>query len=145
MVRAMSVRGFVFGGLLVAALGSACSKVEPGSPEAVADGFADAYFGHADQARAKQFTAFGASKMLDEELAATRPLRDGSFKASDANLDVSLVRGERTSRGERVRFDYAVKFQGGVEKHADVELAKVDGEWKVVRVAVGDVPAPSGS
>lgn len=120
-----------------------CRSVEPGSPEAVADAFADAYFGRADQERAKQFTAFGATRMLDEEIAQTRGLRGTGFTPDEANLDVSLVRGERGTRDERVRFDYTVKFQGGVEKHADVELAKVGGDWKVVRVAVGDAPSAS--
>jgi hypothetical protein len=130
--------------ILLVAL-AACRRAEPGSPEATADAFAEAYFGRADQVRAKQFTAFGASKMLDDELNETRNVRGADFTPSDANLEVKLVRGERSARGERVRFDYAVNFHGGVEKHADIELARVDGEWKVVRVTVGDAPAPASS
>ncbi len=131
--------------LLVAVLATGCSRQEPGSPEAVADAFAEAYFARADQQRAKQFTAFGASKMLDEELAQTRAIRGADFNPNEADLDVSLVRGDRTSRGERVRFDYLMRFKGGLEKHADIELTKVESEWKVVRVSVGDAPAPASS
>ena len=47
--------------LLVGLLGLGCDRPEPGSPELVADAFVDAYFRHADQERAKQYTAFGAS------------------------------------------------------------------------------------
>ncbi|MBM4375935.1 MAG: hypothetical protein FJ095_12680 [Deltaproteobacteria bacterium] len=140
----MTGKGLVVGTCLLLGLAGGCAQTEPGSPEAIADAFADAYLGRADQPRARQYTAFGASKMLDDEVAATRAIRDSNFNPSEVNLDVSLVRGERTNRGERVRFDYAVRFKGGVEKHADVELTKVDGEWKVVRVSVGDAPAPDG-
>jgi len=145
MVPVMIGKSRVVGVGLLLALSGGCARTEPGSPEAVADAFADAYLGHADQPRARQYTAFGATKMLDEEVAATRAIRGSNFNPSDVNFDVALVRGERTSRGERVRFDYTLRFKGGVEKHADVELTKVDGEWKVVRVSVGDSPAPSGS
>jgi len=127
--------------LVALALAGGCARKDPGSPEAIADAFADAYFSRADQQRAKQFTAFGASKMLEEELSQTRAVRGSDFNPSEANLDVTLVRGERTTRGERVRFDYEVRFKGGVEKHADIELTRIDGEWKVVRVGVGDAPA----
>lgn len=130
---------------IVALLLGGCHKVEAGSPEAVADTFADAYFGHADQERAKQFTAFGATKMLDDEISQTRSVRSAGYTPSEANLEIKVVRGERSTRGDRVRFDYTVTFQGGVDKHADVELSKVDGDWKVVRVTVGDAPLPASS
>ena len=40
---------------------SGCNRAEVGSPEAVADAFCEAYFREADQEKAKQFTAFGAT------------------------------------------------------------------------------------
>ncbi len=123
----------------------ACNRSAAGSPEAVADAFADAYFGRADQAAAKPFTALGAAKMLDDEIADTRAVRDSGYTPSEANLNVKVDRGPRSSRGERVRFDYTVGYQGGVVKHADIELSQVDGGWKVVRVGVGDSPAPASS
>jgi hypothetical protein len=119
-----------------------CARNEAGgSPEAVADSFAAAYFVRADQQRAKQYTAFGATKMLDQEIAETKSLRDSGYTPSEAALDVNVTRGARSSRGERVRFDYLVRFSGGGTKHADVELARVSGEWKVVRVAVANAAA----
>lgn len=124
---------------------AACDKPQAGSPEAVADAFVDAYFRRADQVGAKQYTALGASRMLDEEIAEVAKVRDEGYNPRDASLDVAVERGERSSRGKRVRFDYTLRFkhsQGEVVKHADVELAQLDGQWKVVRVAVNDHAAP---
>lgn len=117
----------------------ACAESATG-PEAAADAFADAYFAHADQAKARQYTAFGASKMLDQEIAETKPLRDSGYTPSEASLQLGVTRGARSQRGERVRFDYALRAADGAVKHATVELSRVAGEWKVVRVAVGDQP-----
>ncbi len=116
----------------------ACNAPAPGTPEAVADAFADAYFGHADQEHAKQFSALGATKMLEDEAAETRAVRNSSYTPSEANLNVKVVRGQRSSRDERLRFEYTVTFQGGVEKRADIELSRLEGVWKVVRVGVLD-------
>jgi hypothetical protein len=127
----------------------ACDKAEAGSPEAVADAFCDAYFREADQAKAKQFTAFGATRMLDQEIEDVKGVRESGYDARDAQLDVAIRRGERTNRGERVRFDYVLRYEdraGEVLKHADVELARVHEEWKVVRVGLSkqDSPPPLG-
>ena len=145
MVLAMLARAFASLLLLIVSFATGCSRTEAGSPERVADAFADAYFREADQVKAKQFTAFGASKMLDDEIAETRGLRGSDFKPADADLNLTMVRDARSTRGERVRFDYVLRFKGAPEKHADVELSKVADEWKVVRVTVGDAPAPATS
>ena len=125
---------------------SACNRAPEGSPEAVADGFVDAYFRRADQEAAKAYTALGASRMLDKEMADVRGVRDSGYLPTDASIDVAVERAERSMRGERVRFHYTVKFKdrkGEVVKHADVELAKLDDSWKVVRVGLSDKPPPT--
>jgi hypothetical protein len=118
-----------------------CNRPADGSPEKVADAFVDAYFRRADQEGAKQFTAFGASRMLDQEIAEVQQLRKEGHTPSEAQIEVAVERGPRTTRDERVRFDYTLRF-GEAVKHADIELAKVDEVWKVVRVGLGDEPAP---
>jgi len=134
--------------IVLGALGG-CNKTDPGSPEAVADAFVEAYFRHADQEAAKQYTAFGATKMLEKELSEVKSLRDEGYGPSEASLEVAVERGARSERGERVRFDYALRFHdshGDAVRHADVELAKIDGEWKVVRIgldAAQAAPVPS--
>lgn len=128
------------GGLL-----AACDKPAEGSPEAVADAFVDAYFRRADQAAAKEFTALGASRMLDQEIEEVAKVRGEGYNPRDASLDVAVERGERSTRGKRVRFDYTLKFKdpkGDVVKHADIELAQLDDQWKVVRIALSDHAAP---
>lgn len=145
MVLAMLRRAFVGLVLLLSLFAAGCSRTDASSPEGVADAFADAYFRKADQPKAKQFTAFGASKMLDAEIAETRALRGSDFKPADADLDVDVVRGARSTRGARVRFDYVLRFKGAPEKHADVELTKIGEDWKVVRVTLGDKAAPAAS
>lgn len=111
------------------------------------DAFVDAYFRKADQEKAKQYTAFGATKMLDREIADVREVRDTGFSPGAAALGVEVERGARSKRGDRVRFDYTLRFGGqdGTEqvKHADVELAQVEGSWKVVRLGVSDEPPPA--
>jgi hypothetical protein len=104
----------------------------------VADAFVHAYFQLADQEKAKQYTAFGATKMLDDELAEVRALRKGGYGPAEADVGVVVERRARSSRGHRVRFDYAIRYGAapGIEKRADVELAEVQKEWKVVRVGI---------
>jgi hypothetical protein len=131
-------------GLGIAGLLGACKRTAPGSPEAVADAFCDAYFRLADQNKAKEFTALGASRMLDREIRDVQALRAEGYTPSQARIEVSVTRGARSSRDERVRFDYTVRFRshdGVGEKHADVELAKLEGQWKVVRVGLDPSPA----
>jgi hypothetical protein len=123
-----------------------CDKPKEGSPEAVADAFVDAYFRRADQAAAKQYTALGASRMLDKEIEDVSEAREDGYSPAEASLDVSVERGARSMRGKRVRFDYELKFKdssGERIKHADVELTRLDDEWKVVRIGrLSDAPAP---
>lgn len=121
--------------------GSSCDRVEAGSPEAVADAFADAYFRRADQEKAKEYTAFGATKMLDQEIAEVRGVRGDGYDPAAAQLDVAVERGQRSTRDHRVRFDYLVTYRseaGEQQKHADIELSQVDGAWKVVRVGLSE-------
>ena len=123
--------------LSVLLLFSACA--DQGAPEYVADQFVEAYFRRMDQQGARQFTAFGATEMLDRELELTRSVREQGYLPSDASARVNWKRTGRSTRGERVRFDYAIDIQReDTEDHraADVELAKVQSGWKVVRVAV---------
>jgi hypothetical protein len=122
-----------------------CNRAEVGSPEAVADAFCDAYFREADQEKAKQFTAFGATKMLDAEIREVRSLRESGYTPRDASLEVAISRGERKTREDRVRFDYVLRYEeqtGEVVKHADIELAKVHDEWKVVRIGLSGSEEP---
>ena len=104
--------------------------------------FCDAYFREADQEKAKQFTAFGATKMLDDELREVRSVREGGYTPKDAQLEVEIERGERTTRGDRVRFDYVIRFEDQL-KHADIELAKVHDDWKVVRIGLSRTDSES--
>ncbi len=130
--------------LLVAAVGALALLGSPGckdkaAPEYVADQFVDAYFRRIDQASARQYTALGATEMLDRELESTRSIRQSGYTPDQAAAAVTFSRGPRTMRGERVRFDYAITIQGeGTEskRSADIELSKIQSAWKVVRVDV---------
>ncbi|MFP6685219.1 MAG: hypothetical protein VB934_10925 [Polyangiaceae bacterium] len=116
-----------------------CSRSASGSPEAVADAFADSYFRQANQKKALAFTAFGARKMVERELADVVDVRGEDYSPSGAGLVVAARRGKRSTRAERVRFDYTLSYpgvKGRAEKHVDIELAKVHAEWKVVRVTM---------
>jgi hypothetical protein len=124
---------------LVLALSTAlagCAK--PGGPEAVADAFADAYFRRADQEKAKEYTAFGATEMLEKELKEVAQIRRDGYTPTEArSAEVNVRRGDAKKRDERIRFPYEIKVKSdGAEtvRDADVELAQVRGAWKVVRV-----------
>ena len=124
---------------LVVGLGLLGACKDQSAPEYVADQFVEAYFQHMDQQGARQFTAFGATEMLDRELELTRGVREQGYLPSEAAAQVNWRRTGRSSRGERVRFDYTIDIRReDTEEHrlADVELAKVQSGWKVVRVAV---------
>lgn len=134
-----------FGGLAYAflvvgvALGLLSACKDQGAPEYVADQFVEAYFQRMDQQGARQFTAFGATEMLDRELELTRSVREQGYLPSEAAAQVSWRRTGRSTRGERVRFDYDIDIRReGSEDHrlADIELAKVQAGWKVVRVGI---------
>jgi hypothetical protein len=118
-------------------VGLACT--DKGAPEYVADQFVDAYFRRMDQQAALQFTALGATEMLDRELDLTRAVRGQGYTQDEASGQVVYRRKSRATRGERVRFDYEIDIKrDDSEEHraADVELAKIQSAWKVVRVDV---------
>ncbi|MCK6587774.1 MAG: hypothetical protein L6Q76_09330 [Polyangiaceae bacterium] len=120
-----------------------CSK--DGSPEQVADAFADAYFRQMNQDKAKEYTALGATAMLDKELKDVEEIRKGGYTPDQAEANVSLRRGETTKREQRVRVPYEVTVRGnGAEtiRDADIELAQIQGVWKVVRVGLKSREAP---
>jgi hypothetical protein len=125
---------------LVLALATLTGCTKQGSPEQVADAFVEAYFRHADQQKALEYTAFGASQMLEKELADVAPLRkDGYTPAEAAGSEVSVHRGAPTRRDERIRVPYeiVVRTEGGeTVRDADIELASIKGAWKVVRVGL---------
>ena len=122
---------------LTLALGG-CKKKN--DAEHVADAFAEAYFEHADQEKAKEYTALGATSMLDEELRSVEKIRkDGYTPGAGALGDIRVHRGASTPRDQRIRVPYEVTVRyEDVEtvRDADVELAQIDGAWKVVRVGV---------
>jgi hypothetical protein len=116
---------------------SGCSK--QGSPEQVADGFVQAYFQRADQEKAKEFTALGATEMLDREIKEVAPLRKEGYTPSDESARVTYRRGAAIPRDQRIRFPYeiVVKSDAGESiRDADVELTSINGTWKVVRVGL---------
>ncbi len=124
--------------LAVAAPLAGCAK--QGAPEQVADAFVDAYFRRADQEKAKEYTALGATEMLDEELRGVAQIRkDGYTPAEAAGSEISVRRGASTRRDERVRVAYEIVVKAeGTEtvRDADVELASIRGAWKVVRLGL---------
>ena len=112
---------------------------DQGAPEYVADEFVEAYFTRMDQRAAREFTAFGATEMLERELELTRGIREQGYLPAEAAAKVTWRRTGRSMRGERVRFDYDIDIRReDAEDHrlADIELAKVQSGWKVVRVGV---------
>jgi hypothetical protein len=115
-----------------------CSK--QGAPEAVADAFVDAYFRHADQEKAKEYTALGASEMLEKELGEVAQLRKDGYTPSEAGGgDVKVRRGESHTRDQRIRVPYEIVVRTDGEetvRDADVELANIHGTWKVVRLGL---------
>ena len=125
--------------VIVFSLGLLSACKDHAAPEYVADKFVEAYFQRMDQQAAREFTAFGATEMLDRELELTRGVREQGYLPSEASAQVSWRRTGRSTRGERLRFDYDIDIRReGSEDHrlADVELAKVQAGWKVVRVAI---------
>jgi hypothetical protein len=128
--------------VLAAALASlpaltGCSR--DGSPEAVADAFVDAYFVQVNQDKAKEFTALGATKMLEDELREVAAVRKDGYDPTDSRGDVFVRRGEASQRDQRIRFPYVISVRseaGETVRSADVELTQIQGGWKVVRVGV---------
>ncbi|HEY3592782.1 MAG TPA: hypothetical protein VGL13_02870 [Polyangiaceae bacterium] len=125
--------------MATAGLFAAAGCTDKRAPENIADQFVAAYFQRMDQREARQFTALGATDMLDRELELTRSIRADGYSAMDAAGEVSCRRRGRSLRGERVRFDYDIAIRHDeTEEHrtADVELANIQSAWKVVRVDV---------
>lgn len=124
--------------LAVATTLSGCAK--QGAPEQVADAFVDAYFRHADQEKAKEYTALGATEMLEKELRDVAQLRkDGYTPLEAAAGDIQVHRGASTKRDQRLRFAYEIVVKNGdtqTVRDADVELADIRGGWKVVRLGL---------
>jgi hypothetical protein len=136
---ALALSAAIAGLLPGLALGlSGCTK--QGAPEQVADAFVDAYFARADQEKAKEYTALGATEMLETEIRAVSALRKDGYTPQEAGGgDVRVHRGGSTKREERIRFPYEITVKNsGTEtvRDADVELANIGGAWKVVRVGL---------
>ncbi|MEJ7733571.1 MAG: hypothetical protein WKG00_30795 [Polyangiaceae bacterium] len=115
----------------------ACAQAT--GPEAVADAFADAYFRRMDQQKAKEFTALGASAMLDAELREVSEIRKEGYDPGEAGAAVTLKRGPSSHRDQRIRIPYEVVIKhDNVEttRDADIELTQLEGSWKVVRVGL---------
>lgn len=144
--RPLSGRLAALGLVLLLAFGSGCKKKLENTPESVADAFVDAYFKNADQQSAKEFTALGATKMLEAELREVQEVRRDGY--SPGAVEMSVRRGDPAPRDERVRIPYEIEIQMEGQKQvrdADIELSRIDGAWKVVRIGVKarDVaPAP---
>jgi hypothetical protein len=122
---------------LAGALAGACT--DKAAPEYVADQFVDAYFRRMDQQGARQFTALSATEMLDKELDLVRSVRAQGYTPDEAAAQVAVHRASRSTRGERVRFDYEITIKHEEsEEHrtADIELSKIQAVWKVVRFDV---------
>jgi hypothetical protein len=118
-------------------LGLGCT--DKSAPEYVADQFADAYFRRMDQQAARQFTALTATEMLDRELDLVRSVRAQGYTPDEAAAEVIVRRTSKGARGDRVRFDYDITIKHEeTDEHraADIELAKIQTIWKVVRVDV---------
>jgi hypothetical protein len=100
-----------------------------------------------DQEKAKEYTALGATAMLEKELRDVAEIRKGGYTPEQAHSTVKLRRGEPTRREQRIRFSYEVVVRDGdseAVRDADVELAQIQGAWKVVRVGVKQrEPEPS--
>jgi hypothetical protein len=115
-----------------------CAK--QGAPEQVADAFVDAYFRHADQEKAKEYTALGATEMLEKELRDVAQLRKDGYTPTEAGGgDIQVHRGDLSMRDQRIRFPYEILVTNEDTKtvrDADVELANIRGGWKVVRVTL---------
>jgi hypothetical protein len=123
--------------LALAFLAGGCT--DKSAPEYVADQFVDAYFRRMDQQGARQFTALGATEMLDRELDLVRSVRSQGYTPDEAAARVDVRRTARSTRGERVRFDYDITIrhdESEERRSADIELAKIQTLWKVVRVDV---------
>lgn len=122
--------------LLIAVPAGGCKKPDD-TPEGVADSFVEAYFRQMDQQRAKEFTALGATRMLEAELKDVQEVRKDGYEPG--SVAVAVRRGESARRDERIRIPYQIEIatEGGKQlREADIELTRIDGMWKVVRVGI---------
>ena len=125
--------------IALASLLSLTGCSDTGSPEQVADAFAEAYFRRMDQEKAKEYTALGATAMLDKELNDVAQIRKDGYTPSEAAASVILRRGEAVRRDQRIRFPFEVVIRadgGETVRDADIELTHIGGVWKVVRVGL---------
>lgn len=135
--RTLAVHLAALGLALSLAFAPGCKKKLENTPESVADAFVDAYFVHADQQHAKDFTALGATKMLEAELREVQEVRKDGY--TPGAVDMSVRRGDPVPRDERIRVPYEIEIrnEGAKEvRDADIELSRIDGQWKVVRIGV---------
>lgn len=138
--RPLSARAWLALAFAVLALPGAaagCKRTPDNTPESVADSFVDAYFRQMDQERAKAFTALGATRMLDQELKEVQEVRKDGYEPG--SVSVNVHRGEPAPRDERIRIPYEIEIEteGGKQlRDADIELTRIDGAWKVVRIGV---------
>jgi hypothetical protein len=125
---------------LAMTLAAATGCAKAGAPEQVADAFAEAYFLEMDQGKAKEYTALGASAMLDAEIRDVEKVRREGYGPAEAGAKIRLHRGEASHRDERLRFPFEITIQSDDDTEmvrvADVELAQIDGAWKVVRLGL---------
>jgi hypothetical protein len=130
--------------VLAAHAAAGCGKRQvENTPESVADAFVEAYFRQMDQQRAKEFTALGATRMLETELKEVQEVRKDGY--SPGSVNVVVRRGEPAPREQRVRIPYEIEVQtedGKRTSDADIELTRIEGAWKVVRVGVASRDAP---
>jgi hypothetical protein len=134
---------FALVALALAAHAAGIGCRDQGSPEAVADAFVDAYFVQVDQEKAKEFTALGATKMLEDELREVAQVRDKDHNPIEARGDVTVTRGEPVMRDQRIRFPYQIAVRADAAEttqQADIELTRIQGGWKVVRVGLSRGP-----
>lgn len=132
------------GALVLSFAAPGCHRKPENTPEGIADAFVEAYFRRMDQQSAKEFTALGATKMLETELKAVEDVRKDGYEP--ASVEVAVHRGASSPRDERIRVPYEIEIQtqaGKQVRDADVELARIDGTWKVVRVGVTHRDAPA--
>ncbi len=115
-----------------------CAK--QGAPEQVADAFVDAYFRHADQEKAKEYTALGATEMLEKELRDVAQLRKDGYTPTEAGGgEVRRAPRGADQAGPAYPLPLRDRRSGTrareTVRDADVELASIRGAWKVVRSA----------
>jgi len=83
----------------------------------------------------------GATRMLEAELKDVQEVRKDGYEPG--SVAVVVRRGESAPRDERIRVPYEIEIEteaGKQLRSADIELTKIDGMWKVVRVGIAPQP-----